>query len=504
MRIVIADDEKLVRFSLRSMIEELSLPLTVAAEATTGTELKQALAEHKPDIAIVDIKMPGMSGLEAMADVIRDYSDLEWVVLTGYSEFTYARTALSLGATDYLMKPASPEEVERVLTRLMESRTRLYLARSSEYESRLSAILSGTAQQSSVEAERGDRHVGALIVVDSCRDAQTVRQLRREIADAVRSRLLQFAGRVRRAVVASGSRAGLAAALSWPADDRDGESIATHTLQVAGKIAAGKSSAQAIVTVITTPVASSLDEWLKQLAGAQDSAKGRPVGGAGFIEEAGKLGGLVAAMPPAVARLSRVCLELARSYAERDSLSYLQRVEELRQLLQSGREALSSLDFTPVVRFLQAAVGYPDAPSEHLAQLGADRRIEVGKLRSRVENGPPDTGDERSQALAGQIAGYVERNYMADLSITALASHFGVTPNYLSTLFGRGHGETFLRFVTRIRMERASQLLLDRNLQIQQVARLVGYSNPRHFSRVFRTHFGHTPGEHQDRRGNGE
>ncbi len=499
MKIVIADDEKLVRFSLRNMIEELSLPLKIAAEATTGAELKQALAEERPDIAIVDIKMPGMSGLDAMADVIKSHSDLEWVVLTGYSEFTYARTALSLGAADYLMKPASPEELQRVLSGLIEDRNRLYRARSSEYESRLGAILSGTAERTSIESERSNRHVGALVVVDSCRDEDTVKQLRREIADTVRSRLLQFAGRARRAVVTSGSQADFAAALAWPIDDREGEAVATHTLQVAGRIAVAKSSTQTLVTVVTTPVAESLDEWLTRYAQAQESARGRPVSGAGCVEEAHRLGELVESMPPAVRRLSRVCLELARSFSERDSLSYLQRVEELQQLLQSGSEALAPLDFAPVIRFLRAAVGYPDAATDKTTRLAADRRIEIAKLRSRVEDEPPDAGDDRSQALAGRIAEYVERNYMADLSVASLASHFGVTPNYLSTLFGRARGETFLRFVTRIRMERASQLLLDRRLQIQQVARLVGYSNPRHFSRVFRAHFGHTPVEHQSR-----
>ena len=120
MKILIADDEKLIRYSLKSMIEDMKLALEIIGEAGNGQEMIDLVKKRNPDIAFVDIKMPGLSGLEAIK-IARDISPhTKWIILTSYSEFDYAKEAISLGAAGYLLKPVSPEELSATINEIIQ------------------------------------------------------------------------------------------------------------------------------------------------------------------------------------------------------------------------------------------------------------------------------------------------------------------------------------------------------------------------------------------------
>jgi two-component system response regulator YesN len=92
---------------------------------------------------------------------------------------------------------------------------------------------------------------------------------------------------------------------------------------------------------------------------------------------------------------------------------------------------------------------------------------------------------------------FVDENYMRDIGIGQIAARLSVTPNYLSTVFHRQKGITFVKYVTRLRMERARGLLEAGGTQVQEAARAVGYSSVRHFSRLFQKQYGFYPSEVQ-------
>lgn len=114
MKILIADDEELIRFTLRDMIEKSPLEAEIL-EASGGRQLIRRFRREKPDLVLADIRMPGCSGLEAMEE-LRD-EEGHWIILTGHADFEYARSALKLGALDYLLKPPSSEELLAALER---------------------------------------------------------------------------------------------------------------------------------------------------------------------------------------------------------------------------------------------------------------------------------------------------------------------------------------------------------------------------------------------------
>ena len=115
MRLIIADDEINVRDGLVSIVHEVAPDARIVGQAGTVDEVVDLVRIHAPEIVLLDIRMPGGTGLDAIAER-RDSDGLPlWIVVTSFPLFDYARRAISLNVFDYLLKPVSPDEMHRAL-----------------------------------------------------------------------------------------------------------------------------------------------------------------------------------------------------------------------------------------------------------------------------------------------------------------------------------------------------------------------------------------------------
>ena len=116
--IMIVEDEYLVRQGIASLVNYEQFGMQVIAQAENGREAWQKFQENPADILLTDINMPQMNGLE-LAKLVREQSPRCHIVfLTGYDDFDYARSAIKLGADDYLLKPFSKDDVEEMLAKV--------------------------------------------------------------------------------------------------------------------------------------------------------------------------------------------------------------------------------------------------------------------------------------------------------------------------------------------------------------------------------------------------
>ena len=111
LSVMIVDDEKIDRTAYRRMIERNFDELVVTAEADNGITAIEKSIEQKPDILLLDIKMPGMNGLEVMRFICNCIPDIQILILSAYDYFEYAKEAIRMGVAGYLVKPVSEQEL---------------------------------------------------------------------------------------------------------------------------------------------------------------------------------------------------------------------------------------------------------------------------------------------------------------------------------------------------------------------------------------------------------
>ncbi|HYL54907.1 MAG TPA: response regulator transcription factor [Gemmatimonadales bacterium] len=111
IRVLLADDHALFRSGLRALLGGFG-GITVVGEAGDGREALRLVSQHRPDVVLMDITMPDLNGLDAAAELVRDFPDVKVLVLSMHSDEAYVNRALKAGATGYLLKTASGPELE--------------------------------------------------------------------------------------------------------------------------------------------------------------------------------------------------------------------------------------------------------------------------------------------------------------------------------------------------------------------------------------------------------
>lgn len=119
VRILIADDHAVVRAGLRALLEQQE-GFHVVAEASTGEEAVAKSQEHRPDVAVLDIRMPGLSGIEACRRIVKSVENCRVVMLTSYAEEELLLAAIDAGASGYVLKRIGSDELLRAVERVSQ------------------------------------------------------------------------------------------------------------------------------------------------------------------------------------------------------------------------------------------------------------------------------------------------------------------------------------------------------------------------------------------------
>lgn len=117
MKILVVDDEHILRTRLKSVLEQSGLPLSAVFTAENALNAIEYIEKEQPQIVITDIRMPIMSGLELATHIHTHYPQIKVILVTGYSDFEYARTAIQNNVFEYLLKPIDSESLIAVILR---------------------------------------------------------------------------------------------------------------------------------------------------------------------------------------------------------------------------------------------------------------------------------------------------------------------------------------------------------------------------------------------------
>jgi DNA-binding NarL/FixJ family response regulator len=114
VRVLLADDHTLVRAGIRALLEKLP-GVEVAGEASDGREILDLIKAHQPDVVLMDISMPGLDGLQALARITRDFPLVRVIILSMHPNDEYVWQALKAGASGYLLKKAATAQLQAAL-----------------------------------------------------------------------------------------------------------------------------------------------------------------------------------------------------------------------------------------------------------------------------------------------------------------------------------------------------------------------------------------------------
>jgi two-component system, response regulator YesN len=494
MRILIADDEYLVRSSLRSMLDELNLPLDFVGEATNGEEMVAMVGQYFPDVAFVDIRMPKLNGLEAIRFGKKVSPNTRWYILTGFPEFEYAQEAIRLGVSGYLLKPVKPDELLKILWEIIEENRKRKASQNKQFEHELMTLMYGLT---SLEFEKPEslllraHYVGAIFYIDSYLAEKFKARRQFELCCAVQEsidRCLDDHNRIALFVLPSGE---LTTVGAWEPDRNDGAELCVREYFEAIEQDLRKSSDDdLVVSVLVSKKCTTVQDLQRSLERLQELSPLRVVFGIGnklditFLNRQAEKQGLL--------QLSDLILNLCHFFQEGNYLYYVRSLQDLEKYLSKANIAGKHILMDTMFDFINHSINchlIPIQDRDRWIVLLQQHGEQLLKGLPRDATLTPDIID--------QVTSFIDENYMLNIGIGQLAERFSITPNYLSTLFHRKAGTNFMSYLKMVRMLKAKELLTDPNVQIQQVAEQVGYFSTRHFARLFTEQFGCLPSEYR-------
>ena len=520
-RVLLADDEEEIRSGISRKIDWASLGLTLVGEAGNGEEALELAEQLRPDVVLTDIKMPFLDGLELCRRLRVTLPGARLVVFSGFDDFEYARQAMSLGVSEYILKPINAPELRQVLEKLRDQLDRQRLERRDmetlrrRYEESLpvlrelfyTRLLSGQIRPEQVQ-DRAARYeidlpqglwTAALVHVDGLGDEGERDELLLLSVQSFLEKHFALEGCAAR-VVLYGDMAALLVHL-------DREERLYPLLEELERLS--RLSQSYLGLRLTTGVGLPCrgpEELNRSAAGARSALDYRVLAGGGRVIYIGDLEPQSAAAPSFEEEDQRA-LSAAVKLGTQEQAEAV--VRGLMERLRHAGLSLSKCDLfllevvTCLVRLTRSgglpveevfgenftgAVSVSDFSS--LEELGRWLAERCGRLHDLLGRRRSDSTWQMVERAKDYIAGHYTDE---QLSVEALCSHIHLSPTYFSTVFKREVGMSFTAYVTKVRMEEAARLLRETDEKTYRIAEAAGFSDPNYFSYVFKRHFGLSP-----------
>ena len=453
-KVLLADDENSVRESLMLSVPWEELGLQVAGCAASGKEALEIAEREKIDIAILDIRMPGLGGLEVCSMLRQMREKIQLIIISGYAEFSYAERAMEFGVLGYCLKPLDYDKLRKLLLKAVQNLGK------EEPEKPLpdlaDAVENSDTQQlkkifQTLQIDPEQIFVCVSVGEERCRfeGHGTLLPLGR------RSFVYFTAAPIQKAEMErciAGGMSGIGYEKSSVSVDRLKE-----TLQLC-RIRAYQFFMESHCTVCSHE------------------------------------------NPEATARvLSRISDEIRKENWE----GVYRRLQELRG------DSKEAYDVTLGVRLnnrIYASALFQDVEGDYYIYEFSQLVVEYGCFETmllRLEEAVLHAGDvqntkEYSNASFMKLLSWVGKNYKNDISLSGAAEEMHMNPNYVSRMFKKEAGVTFVHYITQLRMQEAARLLTTTNRPVVDIAIEVGFNDYFYFLKLFKKYMNRTPTQYRE------
>lgn len=473
MIILIADDDRLIRFTMKSMLSEI-LKDYVFLEAANGKDMVEICKKYVPNIVFADIKMPFMDGITAIEKCKEFAPGIEFVVISGYSEFEYAKKCITLGINDYLLKPVEEEQLEKLVMKIQQKCSRQEKESNSRFQLRVFEAFNyfstlGT-EEGYLEFEHADgrKFVTIGFLMDSSRENQ------KYCIESQKRIILHMQKFSEEFIKKDGyftslySEEGTLYFCFCTAKEGE-EKILTESKKIMLRENSGCITFYAVALA-----ADSLREVYQKctMADSKQCLVMNYPSGTILGEE-----------------------EFADACEIKDTLSNLYQLLEAWKNVDAVmynsllgiicRETGKGLKLSNVRDYCETITGEELSDETFQKFCGALKRIGKDIYQNFRDS---------KTSMADKVKEYVKKYYMNEISISQIAENFQITPNYLSTIFHQTTNKKFIDYLTEVRLENAKKFLIqNKTASIKDIAVMCGYNSPRYFSELFQKQIGVTP-----------
>lgn len=520
-KILVADDERFIRKGIVSILNKGLSTEVVCIEASNGLEALKAAEEQYPNLIVTDISMPGLSGLEFIAELKALNVETPVIILSGYANFEYAKQAIRLGVKEYVMKPIKKPEFVELIQGYVDN-IRLTEQKNSE------EVIRRIENRRVMQKLKQDFLVGLLKCSSSEEAKQYLSQLR-DVGMTFESRLYTCA--VVQYRVNQENQEYIDFAVKNILDEYIGmqteNAFVANVLYTSGQL----------VTIFEGSSREELKEPKKKIMrnAVQLIRKYCKVDAyAGVGEVAYDSLHLYKAMRLAVIAADCKVFEdgdcvkvyeelenksrmprkhLAQKMKNKEKASGFEILDGFQQMFNEARKKEDvetlQLEYTELQETVDRMLWGGQSKVEGLAEDAYKNFSECfsiselkQELKRRIEcmqSMETQVSASSNKELTNEIRKYVDEHITEELDLSTVAEAFNRTPGYISTLFKKYGEGGFNNYINKERIEIAKRLLTDRNIAIREIGEMCGYSNAKYFSVVFKKITGETPRTYREK-----
>lgn len=522
IKVFITEDESIVREGLRDIVPWEKYGFEFVGDAPDGEMALPLIRRLRPDVLITDIKMPFMDGLALSSIVSRELPDTKIIILSGYSDFEYARQAINLNVDQYLLKPITKTAILKALEhtrqKIQEEREqkeflRRYEQDTKKYESFsrrafFERLVEGSMSVQEIYEEAGrlnldlNAHGYNFVLFTVQSDSENSYS---EAAAVTLDGLLDYFLRYPGYILFRGSLLSYAALIMGDAENLT--ELTNRALDIIQRRCGGAEEELNWYAAVGAPTyrLSGLAQCYKDanhvlayrhlfpdthVFRAEMLQNERDNGGAACLGklDPGKLDPLIIRnflQTGTAEEVDAFVQEYLTNLggAERSLLfrHYLMVSVRINAELCLQQQGCGQEDFA---RLPQPEVNLPPQRLREYVVRVLSAALQLRDLKSQ----------QASSDIINQAIRYIEKHYADEnISLNSVAQAINISANYLSALFSQRMEISFVEYLTQKRMNRAKQLLQRTNLRSSEIACQVGYRDPRYFSFVFRKTQGCTP-----------
>lgn len=507
IKVVIADDEARICRLIQALVDWDSLQMEIVATAENGIEALEKVRTEKPDILITDIRMPGCSGLELIEKAKELCPTLFIIIISGYANFEYAKTAIQYGVSEYLLKPINKNELTDSLLKLKEeiiqkqkekeTSTNFLKDRAKDIGKLRSVLIQDLLENKKISREemedfyhfpmQSGNYQAFCVKLDRKTEEVTLELIWEKIQKIMESGVKKCCN----AWVFLQKESYFYGILNYP--QKDTESVRKMLRDCLNQMEAQKHLFGTVEISMGLGIAVKEPEELwKSLKAANQAVKERLVEGTGKLLE-GKEGAAVLyeqkLLDKYARKLSNALELLSVEELERANEELYQSVLnangvhgfEIVELVQSAGSMFSmQLDLKDKANFL-ANLTQKSENCSSLKDIFSELSIcEKQELEQMLHMREKDSA--RPVRLAKQ---YIQNHYYEQITLEEVSEEVGLSPAYFSVLFKKETEVGFAKYLMNVRMEETKIMLRETNLPVAEICRKVGYNDIKHFTHTF-------------------